>query len=974
MTIETLKIAFRKLLTYSYFDKNDLVMRRKVAEFAASLSTKEREADVFQGILSLVEGDADETLQELLGQMALMYYPKSIEKPENDSHILTNIPDEETSIKRLLVRCDIPVELLILDVAWILEYGYVLDARLNDNICYANRLELFEEERNGVKKGNAFFKRYHHQYHSWWQNGLDEANKHLTHQEDISIISFDIQNCYHSIDLDFDLLINELDPNLANDRLTLLVRKIYERYWTIIGESSATLFGGDNESHHTLPLTLLSAHIIANWYLQPLDKYIVSHYDTLYYGRYVDDCMLVVRTRSQSKDDILIAINQELPNLLAIKNNDPQIVIFSFAQNTVAYKRLSTMTIQLDKLYVYRFDCQLPQSSLEQFEDEFRERSSEFRFLTDDVDRKTIGLEFSTLIEALDPSRESGRRFNILEDNKYKLAVYLAKLASRLAYYPGEEKYLKEVEKIRRYFHGNLLIKHYLLWERILSIFILAGKSEYVHAFYDDVQKAIAQLTGNDNIFSDPNRGIANLRESLIRHLNESCLMALSLMPTATLDDIYIRTYMMRMHFNRYPMQEFLRDFKKTGILLPKFKPDYGKACLKYRWMPYYVKYYDIVCMITFLNPEDPNIHEKAYKIYLTLNNISEVDDKCYLNRFMYKQNGDTAREFNTSLNEEQRNHKPITVAIAEIDIDGKDAFDVIRNFGVVDIRKVYDMQMILDCVTAIRNSDIFMLPELSLPIYELRQFCNYAAKQQKAFVAGLEFVVINRYDVINFTITCLPIKMYGRLDAVPVIRTKHHYAPEEELQIKPPFKIGPKDQFWQTLYHWRGHIFTTYYCFELCDIAGRSYFRSKIDAMYAPVFNKDTYYFNNIAESWVRDMHAYFILSNASHLGDSRITQPTSHVYMNIMKVKGGNTKDNRVVVLSGTLNILGLRTFQQFNKTQQKEYLVNHKGKDGFKQLPPGYDPFIASGRDSNYFMLRTGDYEDDFFRWIYEITKMY
>lgn len=407
---------------------------------------------------------------------------------------------------------------------------------------------------------------------------------------------------------------------------------------------------------------------------------------------------------------------------------------------------------------------------------------------------------------------------------------------------------------------------------------------------------------------------------------------------------------------------------------MTKFKPDYGKACLKYRWMPYYVKYYDIVCMLTFLNPSNPDIHEKAYKIYLTLNNISEADDKCYLNRFMYRKNGDTAREFNTSLCEDQQSHKPITVAVADIDIDGKDAFDVIRNFGQVDIRKVYDMQKILDYVTTIRNSDIFILPELSLPIYELRQFCNYAAKQQKAFVAGLEFVVINRYDVFNFTITCLPIKMYGRLDAVPVIRTKNHYAPEEEQQIKPPYKIGPKSPYWQNLYHWSGHIFTTYYCFELCDIAGRSFFRSKIDAMYAPVFNRDTYYFNNIAESWVRDMHAYFILSNVSHLGDSRITQPTSHVYMNIMKVKGGNTKDNRVVVLSGTLDVSGLRTFQQFNKTQRNEYLANHKGKEGFKQMPPGYDSFIASGRGSKYFVMRKGDFEDDFFRWIYEINKKY
>ena len=37
--INTLKEAFRKLLSYSYYDKTDMMMRRHVAEFAASLRT-----------------------------------------------------------------------------------------------------------------------------------------------------------------------------------------------------------------------------------------------------------------------------------------------------------------------------------------------------------------------------------------------------------------------------------------------------------------------------------------------------------------------------------------------------------------------------------------------------------------------------------------------------------------------------------------------------------------------------------------------------------------------------------------------------------------------------------------------------------------------------------------------------------------------------------------------------------------------
>ena len=190
----------------------------------------------------------------------------------------------------------------------------------------------------------------------------------------------------------------------------------------------------------------------------------------------------------------------------------------------------------------------------------------------------------------------------------------------------------------------------------------------------------------------------------------------------------------------------------------------------------------------------------------------------------------------------------------------------------------------------------------------------------------------------------------------MPVIRLKNHYAPDEIDTIvnKKGKKIPVSAKVWQNLYHWHGHVFTNYYCFELASIKERSFFYSNIDAMYCPVFNKDTYYFNNIAESMARDMHCYFILSNVSHYGDSRVTMPGTHMKMNLLKVKGGNTIDNKAVVLSATLDINGLRTFQ-------KKSLDDQNADGSFKKTPPDYDKGKVDVRARNRFIYQYTDWND-------------
>ena len=156
--IELLKTAFRKLLSNTYYDKTDLVMRKAVASFAQKLTNINEEERIFGELLSVAHGNNNDLLKKWLGEMSLSYYPKSLKKDSKDDRVISNISDEHTVIDRLLILTNIPVELCILDIAWLLIYGLNIDYSLQ-KCCYGNRLDI-DRNNNDICLGNSLFKRY----------------------------------------------------------------------------------------------------------------------------------------------------------------------------------------------------------------------------------------------------------------------------------------------------------------------------------------------------------------------------------------------------------------------------------------------------------------------------------------------------------------------------------------------------------------------------------------------------------------------------------------------------------------------------------------------------------------------------------------------------------------------------------------------------------------------------------------------
>lgn len=335
---------------------------------------------------------------------------------------------------------------------------------------------------------------------------------------------------------------------------------------------------------------------------------------------------------------------------------------------------------------------------------------------------------------------------------------------------------------------------------------------------------------------------------------------------------------------------------------------------------------------------------EEVFEVYYKANSSWSGDStgKDELRKSIFSYSGDVGGVENIKVAEivvpeQQTGKSKLRVATVNLLVDGKKSLDSLEGKrSHIDDDKNY--RRLLDELKRIPDLDLFAIPEVGLPIGFLHMFCEWSAYESRAFVAGIEHVEQN-HRAFNFVLTCLPIEINGERDSVPIFRLKNHYAHFEEGFINDRHFVVPKpNPFRYTLFRWRGAYFSSYNCFELADLFHRSRMFGMLDFIVAVEWNKDMTYYNAIAESLSRDLHVFFIQSNTSLYGDSRILQPTNEACRDLARVKGGTTLDYPFTFAVADLKIAELREFQKLTFVGQEKLRAPNCS---FKPTPPGY-PF--------------------------------
>lgn len=191
---------------------------------------------------------------------------------------------------RLMARCSI--DLHVLATVWMMTAGARLEAKIAD-VSYGSRLR---RTRSGAvnRLAPSSFRYYLTPYRQWRDRGLQAMRDALDDDQAAITLTADATAYYHRLDPTF-----LLDESFAAEQLGVTlsaterkVNRLFVRSLQAWAESVADETGWTARG---LPVGLPASAVVANLALVEFDRIAMEQYKPLYYGRYVDDIILVLR-------------------------------------------------------------------------------------------------------------------------------------------------------------------------------------------------------------------------------------------------------------------------------------------------------------------------------------------------------------------------------------------------------------------------------------------------------------------------------------------------------------------------------------------------------------------------------------------------------------------------------------------------------------------------------------------------------
>ena len=628
--------ALKKLTSSIYFDKSNLHLRGMLAQFL-NQSEQQRQLE----LKSLEESIIDLSYKPI-DTINLILMPKNVDEdviPCLDLNFFTNKTQlNSSSVSRLAVFIDATIEVHLISVVWIMRYGAILDKSL-DSHSFGNRLQL--EENGSIPEGRRLFKKYESQFQNWWSLAIKATQHLLDNGKDATIINLDFKDYYHRIELDFKeveaFIIKNNGVDISKDPLHKAFTAIHTEYRKKLIEHNHEGIRLTEESNECcLPIGLLSSSVLANFFLREFDSLLRKKLKPEYYGRYVDDIMIVLQdTVLNFKDDFECIDDEKKKTVVEYYFETYLSSIFKkMGAGKIGIEldnevnKYENLIFQKDKLFIYQFDSKLSPNLLDKFEKEQKNRVSAFLFLSEDDDDLCQDLDEIVFEDNFNGEEASNGRFKALRDKKYELSVYLAKLI-RGSVIVGNDFRVDQVDKVAKYFKGHNLIKSYYFWEKLLQLWFIREDYNQFLEIYAAITKEINELNSGKHENSTKNVifnkvKLNSIKKALMQHLDYSLSMSLGLYPefgerisTPTqsqkrlLDDfsdvnkvLFRNSGLLRKSCVHFPLSQFSKSTWLNSDMFPLFKMPFGNGHRIEldidKIFPYRVKFYELALLEYF--------------------------------------------------------------------------------------------------------------------------------------------------------------------------------------------------------------------------------------------------------------------------------------------------------------------------------------------------------------------------------------
>lgn len=230
----------------------------------------------------------------------------------SDAHVFFSDPERAIHrsqgrshwVPEMRVVGDFEVEFHIVSALWINLVGHKFDAILDES-AYGSRLRRYPKEPHDDRTADyqmhavSTFPPYFASYRNWREGGLEALHHELTRGRSVIALSLDLANFFHEVDPSF--MVEETFQSKSGVRLSDWEHEFTSQMVDALKAWSEAVHGFINVSESGrkpttgLPIGLAAARVIANVVLYEVDQDIQQGLAPVYYGRYVDDMLLILR-------------------------------------------------------------------------------------------------------------------------------------------------------------------------------------------------------------------------------------------------------------------------------------------------------------------------------------------------------------------------------------------------------------------------------------------------------------------------------------------------------------------------------------------------------------------------------------------------------------------------------------------------------------------------------------------------------
>ncbi|MCA9609260.1 MAG: hypothetical protein KC619_26845 [Myxococcales bacterium] len=860
------------------------------------------------------------------------------------------------------------VDFHVISALWINTVGHRLDALLSKSALGA-RLRRDAASKQFVLGSPMVFRSYVHQYRKWRNQATSVLEEQALQEQSAALISLDLADYYRTVPASRVTSVEYLNALLASEQAAPLSQ--HEDYLTQVLSAAIAHWHAAQPALAKmpagLPIGLAASRVLGNIVLHDFDRVTTSALAPLYYSRYIDDLLFVLRcSQSDTQEDALNTLVERHPHLSTSVQHGMVLTCPSIPHNFAVNKLKRSIHVVREKGDVYH---------VRNLAATLRQLSSESRLLPDDTPTESTAAS-RALRSPWDSGADGERLISGDSSTGYRLGfaslLRQAFLRSR-DLRPGDWREEREAffHTIRRGLSGEEQLG--TLYDYLPRVVALAAAChEWTHA-----RRLVAEALRRVRAKSETEAYRSVEWKSFLSYLARALGDVVVTLPRTDDQGLGLLDHVSR----------------ESGVDLSEFSADLARvasACRAYdlAWIPLKAEILseDFSALAVSGNGavalgKDSGITawlEAIRKILRRLGLDARLAPQLWLatrplrpveilERLSMSPDLDLSGAYELALAASEAlwgaeaalappslvkgaEGRPNVAVIGEAD----DARPVVT-IGVANVLTEVDhweaaacgapredaeryhrlMRLVNAFLVARPRPDLVVFPELSIPRCWVDTIAEALTREGISAVLGLEYFSASDGSGGRAVVNEAWLYLVGptpRRSVTMIKQGKVRPALHEGLELKrvagATLRPGALPR---PIYELNGFRFGLLICSELTDISARSAFRGEVDALLVVSWNRDLHLFESIVDATCNDLHSYLVLANNRRYGDSRIRGPMRQEWArDVLRVRGGNED----FAICGGLHVDRLRREQSYVHVADDSFFK--PTPDGFKVSP--------------------------------------